>query len=217
MNKLINVIESEGRQLVSARELYLGLGYDKSQYSRWCKKNILENTFFEHYLDYTIVDLICDNPIVGRPTQDYLLTLPMAKSLVLKIRHSEESGEILRQLDDEIIIHHTVSRFEYSFGNMLIKQLSVLDIAVESQKRILDYRIDFYIDEYNLAIEYDEYQHFTSTMMIADAEREQSIKNCIGCDFIRLDWRVCDAENVAIVIKEIINRIKHKITTNTTD
>jgi anti-repressor protein len=40
MSNLINVSESNGKQAVSARELYIGLGLDKSQWSRWYKVNI---------------------------------------------------------------------------------------------------------------------------------------------------------------------------------
>ena len=44
MNELIKIQTNEqGQQLVNARELYLGLGLDKSQWSRWYKKNIQEN------------------------------------------------------------------------------------------------------------------------------------------------------------------------------
>lgn len=46
MQELIKVTEENGQQLVSARELYDFLGYDKSQWSRWSNKNIVNEEYF---------------------------------------------------------------------------------------------------------------------------------------------------------------------------
>lgn len=46
MNELIKVTEKNGKQVVSAKELYIGLGLNKSQWSRWCKSNIEDDKFF---------------------------------------------------------------------------------------------------------------------------------------------------------------------------
>lgn len=53
MKELIKInTNEEGKQLVSARELYLGLGLNKAVWSRWYKTNILENDFFKKNLDW---------------------------------------------------------------------------------------------------------------------------------------------------------------------
>lgn len=47
MKELIKInTNEEGKQLVSARELYLGLGLNKSNWSRWYPTNITKNDFF---------------------------------------------------------------------------------------------------------------------------------------------------------------------------
>lgn len=53
MQKLIKInTNEEGKQLVSARELYLGLGLNQGEWSRWYKTNILENDFFNDNIDW---------------------------------------------------------------------------------------------------------------------------------------------------------------------
>ena len=52
MEELITISNDNGEQKVYARELYMGLGLDKSQWSRWSKKNIRENEFFRENIDW---------------------------------------------------------------------------------------------------------------------------------------------------------------------
>ena len=48
MNELLEVkTNKQGKQIVSARDLYLGLGLDKSNWKRWSNKNIKQNEFFK--------------------------------------------------------------------------------------------------------------------------------------------------------------------------
>ena len=76
---LIQVKEQNGTQVVSARELYLKLGYDKSQYSRWYKKNIIENDFANENIDYQRFD----TNVEGSPTIEFALSLDFAKKLCM--------------------------------------------------------------------------------------------------------------------------------------
>ena len=46
MKELIRITTEEDVQTVYAKELYLGLGLDQSNWARWVKKNIEENEFF---------------------------------------------------------------------------------------------------------------------------------------------------------------------------
>lgn len=98
------------------------------------------------------------------------------------------------------------TRFEISFTNIFMPILDKMGITVIRQYKVLKYRIDFYIPEYNLAVEYDEEQHRFS--MQVDAKRMAEIKNAIGCKFIRLSYKDSDAENVGIVLREIYSKIR---------
>lgn len=84
MNKLISIRENKGKQVVSARELYLSLGYDSSNYSRWVKSNIIENPYSIEGEDWTPL-VTNDEPINQNvnPTKDYAITIVMAKKIAM--------------------------------------------------------------------------------------------------------------------------------------
>lgn len=79
MNELIEVKVSNGKEVVSARELYLGLGLSKSQWSRWSNLNIKGNEFFNEGYDYVGVLL----EVEGNEVQDYAITLEFAKHIAM--------------------------------------------------------------------------------------------------------------------------------------
>lgn len=93
---------------------------------------------------------------------------------------------------------------ETEFGSLLQEALFELDIEVISQYRVDNYRIDFYLPKFNIAIEYDEQQHFTETNMKLDNCRQSYIENKIGAEFIRLDYRDSDIKNVVRVVKAVM-------------
>lgn len=80
MNKLINIINENGRQLVSAKELYLGLGLSKDQWSRWRTSNIVENDFLKCDIDWVRHDVESNGAI------DYEITVEFAKHLAMMAR-----------------------------------------------------------------------------------------------------------------------------------
>ena len=88
MNELIKITETNGKKAVSANELYIFLGYDLSQWSRWYQKNILKNQFAVENEDFIQLD------IVSR-SRDFALSLDFAKKLSMMAR--TEKGEKARQ------------------------------------------------------------------------------------------------------------------------
>ena len=52
-------VDSEGK--TTAKALYEFLELDKSQYARWCKTNILKNSFAEENVDYKVFDIDVEN------------------------------------------------------------------------------------------------------------------------------------------------------------
>lgn len=95
MNELIKVTERDGKQVVSARELYLFLGYDPSHYSRWAKSNIVENPFAIENEDWVALatDGELDNQNVN-PTKDYAISIVMAKKISMMAK--TEKGDKIR-------------------------------------------------------------------------------------------------------------------------
>ncbi len=94
MQEIIKLIPNEqGSKAVSARALYDYLGYDKSQWKRWYKKNIEENPFAPQNQDWVVFDMMSSTD-GGRPTKDFALSLEFAKKLAMMSR--TEKGEQAR-------------------------------------------------------------------------------------------------------------------------
>ncbi len=92
--ELIKITEQNGKQAVSARELYEFLGFDKSQWARWYQKNIIDNEFAFESIDYQVFDLM-SNPNGGRPSKDFALSIEFAKKISMMAR--TERGEEARR------------------------------------------------------------------------------------------------------------------------
>lgn len=92
MEEIIKIkTEQNGKQVVSARETYLALGLDLSQWSRWTKKNITDNTFVAEGVDWEGFDIMSN----GNKITDFVITLDFAKRIAMMAR--TEKGEEIRQ------------------------------------------------------------------------------------------------------------------------
>lgn len=79
MNELIKVTQKDGRQVVSARELYNQLGLANGQFSRWAKSNIIDNPFAIENEDWVRFDI----DVEGNKTSDYVLVISFAKKIAM--------------------------------------------------------------------------------------------------------------------------------------
>lgn len=82
------IINHKDRPAVSARELYQQLGFDSSNWKKWYKKNILNNSFAIEGEDYSELVLSTNR------TKDFALSLDFAKRLAMMAR--TERGEAIR-------------------------------------------------------------------------------------------------------------------------
>lgn len=88
-NELIKINTNEnGQKLVSAKELYLGLGMDTKKWSRWRETNIVNNDYFIENVDWTTFPLMVN----GNETVDFAISLEFAKHLAMMSR-TEKSHE----------------------------------------------------------------------------------------------------------------------------
>lgn len=93
MKELIKInTNEEGKQLVSARELYLGLGLNEAVWKRWYTTNILENDYFLKNIDWVSFQHDVENSKGGRPTMDFAISLDFAKHIAMMAR-TEKSHE----------------------------------------------------------------------------------------------------------------------------
>lgn len=79
-------IDSDGMTTLS--KLYNFLEINPSNYSRWCRKNIINNPFANEGYDYISFRHHEENPSLGgRPKTDYKLTSDFAKQLCMTVRN----------------------------------------------------------------------------------------------------------------------------------
>lgn len=86
MSELIRIFDNgKGKNVVSARELYKFLELDKTQISRWLKKNILNNPYFEENVDWVGFDTNVEGNIV----KDYAITIDMSKKISMTTKSTK--------------------------------------------------------------------------------------------------------------------------------
>ena len=102
-------------------------------------------------------------------------------------------------------IEKTVPLFERKeclFIQQLEEFLSEYNLEGVKQYSILNYKIDYYIPQLKLAIEYDENNHDKYSYK-AQEGRQKQIEKELGCKFVRLSDNCSDLKNIAKVSKYI--------------
>ena len=153
MNELIKITERDGKKAVSAKDLYEFLGYDQSQFSRFCISKISSNDFAIENVDYERFDTMVDMPNGGRKSVlDYAISLDFAKRLAMMAK--TEKGEKVRLYFIEC-------------EKQLRKPLTQSQLILQSAQMLVDFeRKQNLLEERLAAIESNphvnaEIQHFT--------------------------------------------------------
>lgn len=144
MNELIKIVETENGSVVNAKDLFLFLEYDISQWSRWCKTNIITNVFALNGKDYIELD-------TRSRTKDYALSIEFCKklSMMAKNKKGEEARDYF--LECETVAKSTVKNIivpsyqiedEIERANAWILERKET-IALKEQNGKLQYRSDF--------------------------------------------------------------------------
>ena len=121
MNEIIKITEQNGRQAVSARELYERLGFAPQHWANWYKKNIMKNPFAISGQDFIQL------PLSGR-TIDFALSIDFAKRLSMMAR--TETGEQIRNYFIEVENRATKPK---SAAELLLQQCQIM---VEHERRM---------------------------------------------------------------------------------
>lgn len=144
MEELIKVTETENGSVVNAKDLFLFLEYDISQWSRWCKTNIINNVFALDGKDYVELDTVSR-------TKDYALSIDFSKKLSMMSKNKK--GELARDyfLECEKIANFTVKNItmpsyqiqdDIERANAWILERKEV-IALQEKNEKLQYRSDF--------------------------------------------------------------------------
>lgn len=92
MNNITIIEHKELKRAVSAKELYKFLDV-RTDYATWIKRMI--DCGFEENIDYEVFhnSLVNPNPLGGRPSKDYLMTIEMAKEISM-LQRTEKGREV---------------------------------------------------------------------------------------------------------------------------
>ena len=130
-----------------------------------------------------------------------------------KISNNPKSADAVqyfsKYLDKQIIIREK-SRVEIDFFEMLKLVLNPMNIEIETQFRVLNYRLDGYLPKYNLALEYDEAQHLQISNITKDEQREKRVVQKLNCKFIRLDFKNSHLHNLGLIMNFILENTQPK-------
>lgn len=96
------------------------------------------------------------------------------------------------------------SRNEIEFMSELKDFLAAMNLELKPQYNVLGFKIDGYIPELNIAIEYDEKGHSNYSYDTQEG-RQAEIENEIGCKFVRLSENNSNAYNVGVVANKIMD------------
>lgn len=129
----------------------------------------------------------------------------LSKSRKLNI---DKKKQIYKWLTDEKFIDTiTSSCKEEEFINKLIEVLKPLGLkSFKKQFKISKYRIDLYLPELNIAIEYDENNHKGYTYEQQEG-RQKEIEENLGCKFIRITDNKTDEHNIGYVINKMFDEL----------
>ena len=187
-NQLINVseviIDCETVNSVDARDLHLFLESGQN-FADWIKNRIEKYEFIEG------IDFITNhNGMFSPPRKDYNMVIDMAMVISANERNKQgaKAYKYFCEVNGYQVVLKHQKRMEYQFGQEIIDNL-FSEFEVISQYPVFGgkYRIDWYIPELKLAIEFDEPHHFKQIK--EDSSRRSEIERELGCKFAIYDQR----------------------------
>ena len=190
MKELIKItkqqIGSEEVNSVDARRLWIFLE-SKQEFAAWIKNRIEQYDFMQD-TDFISYKNSIETETTWVTTKEYTISLDMAMVLSVterKPKGSEAYVYFCKIKGRGIVVKH-IERKAYYFGEEIIKNMfSQYKIIPEYPVFKNKYRIDWYIPELKLAIEFDEPHHFRNAE--EDKKRQAEIEVELGCRFARYE------------------------------
>lgn len=208
------IIDDKGEPLFVAKDIAVALGYKEpaTAISQHCTKGIDAQSFRKQALrgqggpgaylteikdlhpqtvlirEFDIIKLIKNSKIVTLDFKKRFITFLTDNKLISK---------------NSIFIFEP--RKEINFFNSLKEFLIPFNITIKTQFNCNKYKIDCYIKELNIVIEYDENSHKYYDYD-SERHREEFIKNKLKCNIIRISDKYSDATNLGIIINKLINK-----------
>lgn len=146
MKEIIKIKDCNGRKVVSAKELYIKLGYNKAHWAKWYKKNIENNEYaieFEDWEGFTL-------SVNGNRSQDFALSIDFAKKICMK--SNTPKGEDIRKyfIDTE----KRLQTAQQGISNIMqdpIISMRVKQLEIENRVKELEAKTTTRPDYYTIA------------------------------------------------------------------
>ncbi|ORZ29944.1 hypothetical protein BCR44DRAFT_23410 [Catenaria anguillulae PL171] len=162
---------------------------------------VIQNTKIHNSVSSLPAQMCCMKPTStpgGEQSCKYINELGL-KYLLFKSR-APKAGELAQELG---FTKHEVFFVpkELSFYKILSKVFKHYTLL--HQYIVNKYRIDFFVPELNLAIEFDELHH--NSHVAKDMERQERIQEQIGCKFVRMKESECIYEFIGSIVNKFIH------------
>ncbi len=133
------LLQVDGEGKTTAKALYEFLELDTSHYARWCKKNILENSFTEENVDFWAFAL--NGEWGGQATTDYKLTASFAKKLAMssQTERGEQAREYFVKIEEKFkkVVSKKVTSNEEQKAKMMRAEAMLLNAKNRTFKTLM--------------------------------------------------------------------------------
>jgi very-short-patch-repair endonuclease len=171
----INCLMVNDEPWFKGTEVAKALGYKSA-------KSTVQKIVAEHKRPYKQLVDTCKG-LDASVTNTMYVTRAGIKQLLAKCQ-TIEGADIAKRTG--MIVETKYLRKEIEIIGFVQEFLTSLDIAFEFQKRVLGFKIDLYIPDYNIAIEIDENGHSDRDPSY-EQKREQNITAHLNCKFLRFN------------------------------
>ncbi|MGL4801979.1 MAG: hypothetical protein ACRC18_06910 [Cetobacterium sp.] len=156
-------------------------------------------------------DIVCDKYIYIEDAILWSSIINTVKSkqfmvFLVNIRNSNNNNFSEYFKHESNRIRNIMKRKENRFLDSLSIIINEFNLSIIRQYKVLSYRIDGYIPELNIAIEYDENGHKSYSYENHEL-RQLEIEKELGCKFIRVTDEYSINKAIGIVLKNIMDVI----------
>lgn len=199
-NKGITLTEKNNKPVTNSREVALNFDKRHDNVIRDIENLTAKNSDNKNYFCKTtyINSRGREYPFYHMTKEGFLLLTSSFRGT----KAQEAKAKILTETD--MIPPALPERKELEFVDILKETMKPLGLTIETQKVFpkLDFRVDVFIPELNLAIEYDEKEHIYK--IEKDKQRQALIQARTGIEFLGVSEDVSHLENVGIVFAGIL-------------
>lgn len=183
-------------------------------YSMFFEKKICAIDFLDIIKKIGFIKLLKNNglykQIGARSTKKTLINENIERYIILSYNSKEYANAIIEPTDIDVNVFLNSSEYarnEDAYLKIFEKVLAD-SCVIHRQYQVLEYRIDLYIPDLKIAIEFDESSHFSNSKKIkSDFERQLIIETELDCVFYRIDERQDVLPQIDTILKIITKKI----------